>query len=399
MPRGRVRQFNPQIPGHIDQAALPRGLYFVARGVGHWYVLEDRKKRYVATGAAKLSDLHRIMEERTSSVPGTNTVAWMADLFRQSDQYKGLAKATRTDYSYCAATVTGFRLKDGTEFGAIDARRLTRPVLQRLIDAIGRGSKRDAAGAMVPTPSKASHVGRFLGVLTRWGANRGYCPGGIGDKLELPRERADARMPDTDSHDNVIAFARRHGVGTRGLKDSVASYLWAVAEIAYLCRLRGVEVCDMTEARAEDDGLRCERRKGSDTNLTEWNPRLRAAWDYLIRHRDEIWHRRRRPIPLKAADRPLLVSLTGDKLTRRALTVAWSRMTKLAIEKGVLTSAQRFGLHGLKHRGITDTEGTRADKREASGHATEAMVRKYDHSVPTVPAAGNTRGNIPKKPL
>ncbi|WP_305197567.1 hypothetical protein [Klebsiella pneumoniae] len=28
MKRGRKRQHNPNIPGHIDQAALPRSVYF-----------------------------------------------------------------------------------------------------------------------------------------------------------------------------------------------------------------------------------------------------------------------------------------------------------------------------------------------------------------------------------
>lgn len=48
---------------------------------------------------------------------------------------------------------------------------------------------------------------------------------------------------------------------------------------------------------------------------------------------------------------------------------------------GVLTSDERFGLHGLKHCGVTDTKG---DKKEASSHKTDAMVHLYDHSLPTV---------------
>lgn len=42
------------------------------------------------------------------------------------------------------------------------------------------------------------------------------------------------------------------------------------------------------------------------------------------------------------------------------------------------------GLHDLKHRGVTDTEGTRHDKREASGHREEQMMDVYDLSVPIV---------------
>ena len=395
-PRGRPRKPSKSIPAHIDQAALPAGMYFNPLGRGRWYVLEGRKKRYVAGADAKLSELHRIVEDAAKS--GTSTVAWLCEQFEASPQFKDLAKATRADYSYCAVVICEFKLLNGTTFGAIDARALTRPALQRLVDAIAKGTKRGTAGALIPTPSKACHVGRFLAVLTRWGANRDHCPAGIADKLDLPREKRDARMPESDAHDAVIAFAKIQGVGTRGKQDSVAAYLWAVAEIAYLCRLRGVEVCDMTDASAEPAGLRCIRRKGSDTNITEWTPRLRAAWDYLIAYRDAIWEKRRHPVQIRPADRPLLISLTGSKLTRRALSVSWGRMVDLAIEKGILTQAQKFGLHGLKHRGITDTEGTRADKREASGHKTEAMVSRYDHSVPLVPAAGQILGKNRDKP-
>lgn len=40
---------------------------------------------------------------------------------------------------------------------------------------------------------------------------------------------------------------------------------------------------------------------------------------------------------------------------------------------------ERFGLHGLKHRGVTDSKG---DKQEASGHKTRAMMEHYNHELP-----------------
>jgi hypothetical protein len=58
-----------------------------------------------------------------------------------------------------------------------------------------------------------------------------------------------------------------------------------------------------------------------------------------------------------------------------------------AIADGVLGDEDRFGLHGLKHRGVTDTEGTRADKKQASGHKTDAMPGLYDQATPRVNAA------------
>jgi hypothetical protein len=53
-----------------------------------------------------------------------------------------------------------------------------------------------------------------------------------------------------------------------------------------------------------------------------------------------------------------------------------------AVKDGILSLDDWFGLHRLKHRGVTDTKG---DKKEASGHKTDAMMHVYDHSLPTVP--------------
>lgn len=48
-----------------------------------------------------------------------------------------------------------------------------------------------------------------------------------------------------------------------------------------------------------------------------------------------------------------------------------------------------FGIHDLKRRGATDTKGTKADKKDATGHKSDAMLEVYDHSVPVVPATGD----------
>jgi hypothetical protein len=50
----------------------------------------------------------------------------------------------------------------------------------------------------------------------------------------------------------------------------------------------------------------------------------------------------------------------------------------------VIETEERFALHDLKRRGITDTTGTRADKQEASGHRDPKMMDIYDLSIPIV---------------
>lgn len=52
----------------------------------------------------------------------------------------------------------------------------------------------------------------------------------------------------------------------------------APLEIKYLCRMRGIEVVQLTEAHASEQGLYISRAKGSNDNIVKWL-RLRAAWD------------------------------------------------------------------------------------------------------------------------
>jgi hypothetical protein len=70
---------------------------------------------------------------------------------------------------------------------------------------------------------------------------------------------------------------------------------------------------------------------------------------------------------------------------------------RAAEESGVITEEQRFTLPGLKHRGVTDTKGSRRRKQLASGHQSEAMVRLYDHKVPVV-APASPEAFVPPKP-
>ncbi|MBB3184716.1 hypothetical protein FHR95_002290 [Halomonas fontilapidosi] len=59
-------------------------------------------------------------------------------------------------------------------------------------------------------------------------------------------------------------------------------------------------------------------------------------------------------------------------------------MMEAAVDAGVITQEEKFGLHDLKRRGITDTEGNRHDKQEASGHRNEHMLVVYYLSLAEV---------------
>jgi hypothetical protein len=53
-----------------------------------------------------------------------------------------------------------------------------------------------------------------------------------------------------------------------------------------------------------------------------------------------------------------------------------------AMRVGVITASERFALHGLKHRGITESKD-----KASGGHRTERMRQRYDHETPLVEPA------------
>lgn len=389
-PAGRPRKAAANLPAHIDGTKIPAGIYWDARRQ-HWYVRAENSRggassKRVAGADARLSELHALAEERAGV--DRSTLNWLCREFERSPQFAELSASTRKDYTYCRAVLCDWKTRAG-KFGDLVATRITRPLVQRLVDAIAAGTERDAAGQLVPTPSKAAHVRRYLSRVWEWGANRGHAPAqNPATGIDQPSERKRRRLPEPSIMAAFVRFAHARGQLKYSAEGALPPYLWAVAEIAYLCRLRGVEVVTLTEAAAEADGLRTNRRKGSRDNIVRWTPRLRAAWDSLIARRDKIWTAKHTPIPLRADQRPVVIATDGQRLSKSALDTAWQRAMAQAIAAKIITADQRFGLHDLKRLGITETAGTRADKQEASGHRSPGMMDVYDLSLPVVPAAG-----------
>ena len=375
--RGRKRGHNPHIPAHINQAHIPDGVYYDHRGSGNWYTLyrdgDKQRRKNIATHRATLAELHRLAEDLQSV--DRHKLSWLSQQFQKSQQFRALAPKSQGGYEYAASVLLAQPTRLGT-FGELTTRRITAAVIQRLIDRI----------ADEGTPSKANTVLRYLRRLFRWGKNRGYCDDNPGQGVEAAKERRLRRLPESVLMAKLIAHAQAIGIDNpkRGQKGSCPEYLWIVMEIAYLCRLRGIEVVTLNEANAEAQGLRTNRRKGSRDNIVAWTPRLRAAYQAAIDRRNLIWEKRSRAVPMQPENRPLIVSRSGDPLRKSAFDSAWQRFIRSAMASGVVAVEDRFSLHDLKRKGITDTKGTRHDKQDASGHRSEGMLDIYDLSVPLV---------------
>ncbi|TAA42542.1 site-specific integrase [Pseudoxanthomonas winnipegensis] len=400
MTRGRKRKHNPAIPGHIDQAAIPRGFYFER---GRWYLFDPRpdggtKKLTVADATARLSDLHAIAEQRAGGgVVGT--LGHLVGLFEKSSEFAGLAGATQRDYRYHGKLLTEYVLRSGMPLGTVQVGRLDTPAIQRLIERLASPGPADADGRPTPgRPSTANHCLRYLRRLFAWGIRFGRCLANPAKGVKQAREKKAAKMPERDVFALLLEFARERGARKAHSAGSAPPYLAPAMVLAHAhaVRLRGIEVTTLTDAHALEQGILSNRRKGSRDNITRWEPALREAWDQLVEVRRKAMNpsegkpgktRLTRPTQLRPEDRFLMVNQSGTPLEKSSLDSAWQRLMVLAVKEGLITRVERFTLHGLKHRGITDTAGTVADKQQASGNKSQDITHRYNHEKPLVQPA------------
>lgn len=377
MKKARKRKHNPHIPAHIDQAALPAAVYFDHRKGQVWYTLHydetgKQRRRNIAPADVSLAELHQIMDE-TSNVD-RGTLRYVCGQFHESDRYKKLSPKTHDDYCYSRDVLLTLPTKLGKPLGYLAVRKFTSALVQRIVDRL----------ADEGTPSKAAHALRYLRRVLQWGRNRGFLEVNPALGIEAPVERKQRRLPNHQVMDTLIDRAIARGLLIRGEKGGCPEYLGYVMELAYLCRLRGIEVVTLTDANELESGILTNRRKGSRDNIVRWTPRLRKAWDNAKAYRAKVWSKRKTAIPIAPSRRNIIVASHGGPLRKSSLDTAWQRFITLALADEIITPEQRFALHDLKRRGITDTAGTRADKQEASGHRDPKMMDVYDHSIPTV---------------
>lgn len=393
MARGRPRKVPANLPAHIDYSKVPKGIYWDASGKGRWYVLDPHpegrgnKARTIAQASARLSDLHAIAEQR-SGMAVRGTIAYIIDQRHQSLEFQGLASTTKAHYEDYAEAIKAYRLKNGMKLGDLAVDRMTPGVVRRIIDVIAQGQKAEKPGEEdVPGyPTKANHWLRYLRRTVGWGREHDHCSTNPFLGVKAVKEKADHRMPELTVFRAVQEYARACSTLPPRAKGALPPYLWAAMELAYQARLRGIEVLTLTDAHDWGEELKTNRRKGSRDNLVRKGSLLSAAIEALQAYRKEVWARKNgRVIPMRPQDRPLFVGEDGGQLSREGFNTAWGRMMRAAVKDEVITAEQRFGLHGLKHRGVTDTSG---DKKRASGHKTDAMAHLYDHELPQVePAA------------
>ncbi|MBN5173102.1 integrase [Stenotrophomonas maltophilia] len=327
----------------------------------------------------------------------------MIDQHAKSLAFTQLQPSTQQHYRDYAKAIKAYPLKNGTVLGAAVVDRLSPGFIRRLIDVIaqGRPGLKPGDRAIPGYPTKANHWLRYLRRVFGWAREHDHVTTNPAAGIKQVKEKSAHRMPAVDVFRKVQAYAKECSVRGPRAKGAVPAYLWAAMELAYQARLRGIEVRTLTDHHVEGEVLQTNRRKGSRDNLVRKGEQTEIAIKVLQDRRAAIWAKRginQFNAPLLPKMRPLFVSEDGEMLTAHGWHTAWGRLMRNAVREKVIAADERFALHGLKHRGVTDTDG---NKKEASGHKTDAMLHVYDHSLPVVEesSSGAPMEKLSTKPL
>lgn len=361
---GRKR-FSRNIPAHIDAAKLPERVWFNVSGSGKWMLnyYDDTGKRLtrrLCGPEAKLAEIWQAVE--ANQVKTVATFATLSAEFQQTHQWHKLSPLTQKDYLFCRQAIITRDTTNG-KLGDVPLSQWTIGLIRKYRDKRAEDSE-----------SRANKELSYIKRVFSWGYE--YEKVSVNPAAGIKKIALPPRQHYTEDRDYyyMLNIARQSGY----------YYVYFAMELAFLCRMRLCEVLSLNDAQELENGLLIKRRKGSRTNITEWNDRLRAIWDDLKQKRAAIFQDRRQPSPIRAEDRYLFVSEhTGDRINDHTFKTAWQRVMKMAEEQAKKEGVEftRFTFHDLKKKSISDFDG---DKMAASGHRTQAMVNLYDLSIPLI---------------
>lgn len=262
-----------------------------------------------------------------------DTLRWLLTEYHQSKKFKSLKPKTQGHYEGYRDALLAKKMRNGKPFGTAQLSAIKRTVIQQLID------KADA-------PISVNRQVQYLKAAWNWALNRyDHIPENPCIGVELNKQEARTRYV---TQQEFRAFAA-----------SASGYIPHFMELAYLCRARWSEVAALQQSDLLPEGVRVERGKGSDSEITAWTPRLRAAIENCKAHNKGA------PTPLAGAF--LLHDRQGAAIKQNAFQSAWGR----AMRKWVAAGNERFTFHDLKAAAYSDM------KDPWAGHKSERMHDVY----------------------
>lgn len=312
----------------------------------HGYVLRiyidknsPMKSEFLCPPDAPLSQVWKEYEKYQNG--SKKTLRWLLTEYRDSKQYEKLSVRTQRDRSDFIDRICAYKMKSGKAFGDAELKNITSGSLRKYLDA------RDRDGS----PVSGNRELAIISVAWNWALERDYLTQVNPCNVVKPNEeKARDRYVSEEEYQAIFDIAPR--------------YIQQGMELAYLCRMRRVEILNATRSQILDSGFVTSRAKGSRSAITEWSDRLRAA--------------------VKASDGVssiyILHDNKGQKITEEAFKSAWRRLQAKMPKMGI----DKFNFHDLKAAGVSDVDGGDDEKMSASGHKDRKTMLKYDRKMRVV---------------
>lgn len=299
------------------------------------------KETVLCSDDASLREIWEAYEALTAAQP-RGSLSWISEQYLASSEFGELAPRTQKDYRTYHRQLMQTKLADGRSFGDVSANKITPGTILTYRD-------RRAKTAAI----RANREVAYLSIIFSWGRQRNYVKDNPARGIRKKKEKPRGRYVEDWEYEFVFDLA-----------DS-PHYVRPAMELAYLMRLRKVEVLDLTKQDVRQDGIRARRRKGSREQMIGWSTRLANA----LRLADA---------PGNVASFYVIHNEHGQPIPISTFDTAWQRLMHKAVEKGL---RERFTFHDLKAKGISDFEG---DKQKAAGHRSAKVADAYNRKVETV---------------
>lgn len=278
-----------------------------------------------------LSEVWSAYERISQGREKTHTVRWLLKTYTESEAFKEKSTKTQTNQKYLISTICDYKTKAGNKVGDRRLTTITAGFWTNFMESLKRKGQ-------APT---ANNCRSFMNVAWSWAYARDII------NLDNPIEHS-------------IKFKNR--VRDRYVTDEEYTAVYREAEnmvqrameLAYLCRLRSIEVLEMKHDQLLEEGILCRRRKGSKDNIALWNNRLRKAVESKVDSQYVVHYQSGEPVQYK-------------------------ELNKRFVEAVRAAGVEHFTFHDLKAKGISDTSAEL--RKGAGGHRSDSAAQVYDRRI------------------
>ncbi|CDL85371.1 tyrosine-type recombinase/integrase [Xenorhabdus szentirmaii] len=287
-------------------------------------------------------------EKLLAAQKNDETLNGLVKAFFLSPDFLALARETQKDYQKYAGKLLAV-------FGNMLPDTIKPEHIRKYMDKRGLRSK-----------TQANREKNFLSRVFGWGYERGIVKGnpckGVRQFKEIPRGRYI-----TDAEYNALY--------------SVASPMVKVAmELAYLCCARQADILELTYAQIKEDGIFIKQGKTNVAQIKAWTKRLENV----------IALSRTLPLDNSVSSIYVLHQRGGSRYSRDGFNSRWKK-AKAEATRQFPELDFHFTFHDLKAKGVSDLEGSLAEKQFITGHKNITQTARYDRKVKIVPVVGGQK--------